>query len=135
MDFTKIPLFQMFSRRMEWLSARQQVLAQNIANSDTPHYVPQDLKPLDFHGAMAAQNPVPNRTHAMHLTLSRTAGNLKVERQAADQQNPSLDGNAVVIHDELMKVAETNMNHQLASNVYRKQLSLFRLALGRGGSS
>jgi flagellar basal body rod protein FlgB len=41
----------------------------------------------------------------------------------------------VVIHDELMKVAETNMNHQLASNVYRKQLSLFRLALGRGGSS
>lgn len=135
MDFTKIPLFQMFSRRMEWLSARQQVLAQNIANSDTPRYVPQDLKPLDFRGAMAAQNPAPNRTHATHLTLSRTAGNHKVERQAADQQNPSLDGNAVVIQDELMKVAETNMNHQLASNVYRKQLSLFRLALGRGGSS
>ncbi|MFO0998103.1 MAG: flagellar basal body protein [Alphaproteobacteria bacterium] len=134
MDFSKIPLFKMISRRMEWLSARQQVLAQNIANADTPRYVPQDLKALDFRGAMASQTLAPERTHAMHLALPNATGDLKAERQRSDEQNASLSGNAVVLQDELMKVAETNMSHQLATNVYRKQLSLFRLAIGRGGS-
>ena len=48
MDLTQIPLFEMLTRRMSWLNERQKVLAQNIANADTPHYVPRDLEPLDF---------------------------------------------------------------------------------------
>ena len=32
---------------MDWLSQRQNVLAQNIANADTPNYLPQEMK----HGA------------------------------------------------------------------------------------
>lgn len=134
MDFSKIPLFQMISRRMEWLSARQQVLAQNIANADTPRYLPQDLKALDFRGAMAAHNLVPERTHSKHLALANAAGELKMENLRADDRSASLSGNAVVLQDELMKVSETSMGHQLATNVYRKQLSLIRLALGRGGA-
>ena len=48
MDLNKIPLFASITRRMDWLNQRQGVLAQNIANADTPNYTAQDLKPLGF---------------------------------------------------------------------------------------
>src|SRR3546814_12455631 len=41
-------LFNLLGKRMEWLGQRQKVLAQNIANADTPDYVPHDLKPQEF---------------------------------------------------------------------------------------
>jgi flagellar basal-body rod protein FlgB len=44
----KISIFDALVRRMTWLGQRQQVLAQNIANSDTPDFVPQDLKDGPF---------------------------------------------------------------------------------------
>ena len=49
---TTLGIFSKLATRMAWLGRRQQVLAQNIANADTPNYKPMDLKPLDF-GAQA----------------------------------------------------------------------------------
>jgi flagellar basal-body rod protein FlgB len=45
---TKAALFQLISARMSWLSQRQAVLSQNIANADTPDYRPKDLRVADF---------------------------------------------------------------------------------------
>ena len=36
MDLSSLNLFSMLGKRMSWLGARQEVLAHNIANSDTP---------------------------------------------------------------------------------------------------
>ena len=48
MNLDKIPIFAALTEKMKWLTARQSVLAQNIANSDTPNYRARDLKPLEF---------------------------------------------------------------------------------------
>ena len=48
MDLFQLKLFQRMSERMGWLGARQEVLAQNIANADTPDFVPHDMKALKF---------------------------------------------------------------------------------------
>jgi flagellar basal-body rod protein FlgB len=45
----------MISRRMDWLSQRQTVLSQNVANADTPNYQPRDLKTLDFRAELRGQ--------------------------------------------------------------------------------
>jgi flagellar basal-body rod protein FlgB len=53
MGFADIPLLNQIKGRMTWLDARQQVVAQNVANADTPGYVARDLKaPTDFARAM-----------------------------------------------------------------------------------
>ena len=59
MNLSDIPLFRMMSQRMEWLSQRQQLLAHNVANANTPGYKSQDLKPLTFkkHGARRCRAP------------------------------------------------------------------------------
>lgn len=77
-------------------AARAQVLAQNIANADTPHYAARDI---DFSAALASAsrelNPAQMRvTDAAHIAA---AGN---ERFSADilfrtPRAASLDGNSV----------------------------------------
>src|SRR3546814_18010246 len=69
MDLNQLPMFDLLTRRMKWLSERQEVLAQNIANANTPDYTPQDLKPMPFREIMQRLSPVnPERTAALHLS-------------------------------------------------------------------
>jgi flagellar basal-body rod protein FlgB len=46
MDLNSLALFRLM--QLACLTQRQSVLAQNIANVDTPGYKPNDLKPFDF---------------------------------------------------------------------------------------
>ena len=48
MDVSSIPLLSLLKERMAWLSQRQDLLSQNVANADTPGYTAHDLKPVDF---------------------------------------------------------------------------------------
>ena len=42
-------------------------------------------------------------------------------------------GNAVILEEQLMKVAETQSDFRLATNLYNKHLSMIKTALGRNG--
>ena len=42
------------------------------------------------------------------------------------------DGNSVVLEDEMMKVAETQQDYQLATMLYGKSLGLLKMAVGKG---
>jgi flagellar basal-body rod protein FlgB len=48
MPISDIPIFSMLRTKMQWHQERQRVLAENVANADTPEFRPRDLKPLDF---------------------------------------------------------------------------------------
>ena len=53
MGVADIPLLGQIKGRLGWLDARQRVIAENVANADTPGYVGRDLKqPTDFAAAM-----------------------------------------------------------------------------------
>ena len=53
MDITKLPLFETMRERLSFLTARQSVLAENVANANTPGYEAKDVEAPDF-AAMAA---------------------------------------------------------------------------------
>ena len=48
MSIQNVPLMRAIAAKMIYLDKRQGVLAQNIANADTPGYRPQDLTKVDF---------------------------------------------------------------------------------------
>ncbi|MGQ0662785.1 MAG: flagellar basal body rod protein FlgB [Pseudomonadota bacterium] len=134
MDLNSLPLFQMISGRMGWLSERQKLLAQNVANADTPGYKPRDLKPLNFRTLLAdaaARRKPAGSEAGQRGPGTGIEGALARARQKPAESAPS--GNAVSIEAEVMKVAETAMDHQLTTNIYRRQLGMIRTALGRGG--
>jgi flagellar basal-body rod protein FlgB len=137
MDHSKLPLFSMISKRIGWLSERQKVLAENVANADTPNYKARDLKPLDF-AAMAgaagagAVRLTPASTDQRHFDVRPGSGskNVAVKDQKAEA---TLSGNSVSLESEMMKVAETAMDYQLITNLYKKQIGLIRAVIGRQG--
>ena len=132
----KLSIFEVIARRMDWLGQRQNVLAQNIANSDTPGYEPQDMKDGPF-GRLLARRlaPVaPASTHPSHLEGQPPIRPPGASEDQRDRFETSPSGNAVVLEEQLVRVAETQMDYQTMTNLYRKHLGMIRTALGRGGS-
>ncbi|MBS0410347.1 MAG: flagellar basal body rod protein FlgB [Proteobacteria bacterium] len=141
MGLDDIPLFAMLRGRLGYLSERQQVIAQNIANSDTPGYTPSDLKPFTLGGMAGAQSqpqlaPVAvAMTSPMHLvgTPPRATAGPYRPRKTADSET-TLDGNSVVLEDEMIKMNQTRMDYDAAISFYQKSLGLIRLATKKPGS-
>ena len=131
----KLNIFAVLGKRMDWLSQRQKVLAENIANADTPNYQPRDLNSGEFHRILRTQSPelTPSTTHAAHLRGTTVSGGpARVERQAKPWET-SPSGNAVVIEEQLIKVSETQSDYNMVVNLYRKHMDMFRTALRGGG--
>jgi len=120
-----IGLFDLADARLAWVDRRQQVLAQNIANADTPGYKPRDVSSF---AAQLDQMLAPARTDPGHLGGSE---------DSAQTLTPSLtpevavDGNAVSVTDQLAKVADTSGTQELVEKLYKKYLGFFMTALGK----
>jgi len=132
MNLEKIPLFAALTERMKWLTARQKVLSQNVANADTPNYRSKDLKPLEFREMIAQpeeQRVRIHRTNGAHIHVDEIK---KYETQVnRDVSETSPTGNAVILEEEMMKVAETQIQYELTTSLYRKNLGMLKTALGR----
>lgn len=136
-----LPIFAMMKQRLHWLTERQQVLSQNVANANTPGYEAKDLKELDFGAMVKASGPslAPVATSAMHigspaagqgLSLGKARGG-EIERKPDFETTPA--GNSVVLEDQMVKVAQTQMDYETVTGLYSKSLGLIRIALGGNG--
>ncbi len=133
MDLFQLKLFQRMSERMGWLSARQAVLAQNIANADTPHYVPHDMKALKFVDHLTEVTPVAQmRTDAMHMSGTTPRAASIEDQKSRKQYETAPVGNSVVLEEQMVKLADAQHSYQLMTNLYRKHVDMLKMALGRG---
>ena len=133
MPVSDIPILAMLRTRMAWHQERQRVLADNIANADTPKFKPRDLAPPDFRRAAPAAGPVALvRTETMHLSASGAGGGSQFAADKRGQYEVHPTGNAVSLEEEMMKVAANQMDYQMATTLYSRGLGLIKSALGKG---
>ena len=125
MDPTRIALFDLADKRLAWVERRQALLAQNIANADTPGWRSRDLIPFD--ATLKATGVTLVQTDSKHLAGT----NAPVQGTVEEMGEHALNGNAVALDKELSKVADTDAMHQLVTDLYKKYLSFFQTALGR----
>lgn len=133
MDLTKMRLFQMAHERMGWAAQRQRVLAQNVGQMDTPNYRPQDVRELDFK-TLATQKVAPvqvSMTHAGHQpgTLPPTPPYRTDEQRRSFET--TLDGNTVVLEEQMRKIGETKSKFMLAASLFESNMKMLRTALGK----
>jgi len=136
-----IPLFGMLKSRLGYLTERQKLIAQNVANADTADYKPHDLKPFSFQaslmnqgagtayrgGASAPTNGVQMiATSASHLAPAKAPGAWR-ETAGADSE-VTLDGNAVSLEDQMLKMTDARMNYDAAISFYQKSMNMLRQA-------
>ena len=121
------------AKRLSWLGQRQQVLANNVANADTPGYRARDLKAMSFKRVLGGEGAKLGMaaTNAAHLAgrSGKSAPNL-VEK--VDSHEIVISGNSVSLEEEMMKVSKTMMDYQLTTNLYSKHIKMIKTALGRG---
>jgi flagellar basal-body rod protein FlgB len=131
MAISELPIFSMLRTKMQWHQERQRLLAENVANADTPHFKPQDLKPPEFGNQAATAMMVGlARTDPGHITgMALSADRFRADRPGGFETRPA--GNAVTLEDEMLKVAANQMDYQQASTLYAKGLGLVKTALGR----
>ena len=127
----RIPLFEALAKRMTWLGDRQTVLAENVANADTPGYVARDLKAPDFKTLLGAQSQKQVNlvtTQPGHIGIQRTAASMAEPETGEDR---SINGNAVSLEEQMMKVSQTANDFALTTSLYRANLGLIKSVLGR----
>jgi flagellar basal-body rod protein FlgB len=100
---TQVYLFELASHRTQWLSTRQQLIAGNVANANTPQFRAQDLKP--FSAVLDQTQFTMATTNPAHITPPDIE--LAAERQTdSDATDPTISGNSVNLQDEMMKLGE-----------------------------
>ena len=135
MAITDIPILSMLRTRLAWNQERQRVLAENVANSDTPNFRGRDLAPPKFQepnavnaGAVSTVSLV--RTGDGHIGGMGVSGSMfRTESNGKYEIRPT--GNSVSLEDEMMKVAANQMDYQAATAVYSRSLNLIKVALGK----
>jgi len=125
MDLAQIPLFKAMAKKLAWLGARQNLLAENVANINTPGFRPGDLKPIDFGKLVSGQTGGP-----LHLAAT-SPGHISTPaaRSKADTQKVESAGPAQV-EDQMMKVSDTATQYAFTTSLYQKQIALLKTALG-----
>jgi flagellar basal-body rod protein FlgB len=126
MDPTRIGLFNLAEKRLAWIAQRQATLASNIANVNSPGFKPRDVQ--SFNTVLAGQRAVvPARTQNLHM-----AGNPKsISETTVPIGGKALDGNAVALDEQLVKVADTEQSQAVVTTIWKKYASMFSIALGR----
>lgn len=135
MDIKNIALFQAMGAKMNYLSTRQGILAQNIANADTPDYRARDLTKVDF-GAI-----LQDVSGSKKMRLDRTApghmvpgGNLNSaeNRKSRVTYEVAPADNSVIIEEQMVKASQTTIDYNLMTNLMRKNVGMLQTALGQG---
>jgi flagellar basal-body rod protein FlgB len=132
MSIADLPVFAMLRTRMHWHQERQRLLAENVANADTPGFTPRDLAPPEFgpsapRGAQVAMA----RTTASHMAglAGASSGQFAQDRNGGFSIRPA--GNAVSLEDEMLKVGSNAMDYQAAASLYTRSLGLIKMAITR----
>lgn len=135
MEFNKLPLLTLMAKRMMWLGQRQKVLAENVANANTGGYKARDLEPMKFkdmvRGASGGGKLQMATTNASHIVPKGPKA--QAAKEVVIDAAAKLSGNTVDLEKEVMKVGQTSMDYQFITHLYRKQVAMIKLALGRGG--
>ena len=134
MDLANTPFFGLLRTRLDQLSQRQRLISENIANASTPGYRPRDLDTSAFEHMVASSGSdgLPMvRTHRAHLSAGGGGGAPQIVTR--DDSETTIDGNAVVLEDEMARASETRMQFETGIALYQKGLQLVRMAVRAPG--
>ena len=132
MGLMDVPVFSALSDKMRWHQTRQGLLAENVANAETPGYTGRDLKQYNFAdrvSAMSSAGVSTTATQPMHFSVGSGDGYFGAQRMANFEVTP--EGNGVTLEDEMMKVTTNMMEYQAATSLYQKSVRILRVALGK----
>jgi flagellar basal-body rod protein FlgB len=137
-----VSVLGLLRQSMSFNAERQRVISENVANANTPGYTAKDLDETEFNRALQRQirgheaGSGPGRvrmitTEAGHMSGSAGAGGGSRNWDAADapDSETTINGNSVVLEEQMVRAQETRMQYESALTLYQKSLGLIRMAI------
>ncbi len=114
---SQIYLLQLASQQSKWLNARQTVIADNIANANTPGFRARDIQPFsEILDQTQITMATTNHAHIAPAEEELTEGARVAE---ADGWATTVSGNSVSLEQELMKEGDINRSYTMNTNIKR----------------
>jgi len=133
MSIMNMPMLSALTDKMRWHQARQGLLAENVANAETPGYRGRDFAQYDFGdraGGFSAATLTTTATQPTHFSVASGDGSgFAAQSMANFEITP--EGNGVSLEDEMMKVTTNMMDYQAVTGLYTKSIKILKTALGR----
>ena len=148
MDLNSIPLFKALQNKLGYLSEREKVIAQNVANASTPGFTPTDLKPFSQQPGMNGKGSAMTLAQPTNASGVSASGAVTIPigggngakdstkgfvSQATPDSETTLNGNQVVLEEQMLKMNESRSDYDAAIGFYQKSLSLLQLAIKKPG--
>ena len=135
MSMTDLPVLQALKGKLRFHETRQKVLAENVANAETPGYRARDIKAPDFfrmavegEGNEGVSTVLTNPMHIAGPLIDNSAP-FRPEKVGGYEVTP--DGNAVSLEDQMMKVTGNQMDYQTVTSLYQRSIGLLKTAVGK----
>ena len=125
MFINKVETLDMARMLARHSAARQEVLARNVANADTPGYQRQDIRP--FNEVWREDFQPMRQTRPGHLGTTSQIELARFTERAS--LNPN--GNGVSLEAEMLAAADAKQKHELALAIQGSLSRTIRAALGR----
>jgi flagellar basal-body rod protein FlgB len=130
MPIPDIPILSMLRTRMQWHQERQRVLAENVANADTPAYRARDLAPPNFENMLQRTASLGMaRTDPGHIEAAGGGSQFADDKNVRYEVRPR--GTAVSHEDEMLKLAGNQMDYDAVTSLYTHSIALIKTAIGR----
>ncbi len=130
MDLKNLSVFNMANQNMRFLQAKQQVIAENIANATTPGYLARAIEKPNFGREIAAAaNLKLTTTNPKHLTGIPDKSN-SAYRIYTPQPSEALtiDGNGVILEEQMNEASKASSEYHRMITIYNKYKSMMQIA-------
>lgn len=129
-------LLALFTKKMDYLMQRQGVIADNVANANTPNFKAREMASFEsvLGNLQSGRTATLTATNPMHFTTAKgVGGGLYKASASKDVYEVKPSGNSVVTEQQLADLAETNSQYQMITGLYKKTMGLIKTAMGRAG--
>lgn len=134
-----VALLGLLRENLSYNADRQRVIANNVAHANTPGFTPQDIEQSEFERVIEAQMRGRRTTtggirmsvsSANHLSgqVNPDAGRQWSANDAPDSET-TVNGNSVVLEEQMVRASETRMRYESALSLYQKSIGLLRMAV------
>jgi flagellar basal-body rod protein FlgB len=119
-------LFDDLVHEIDYITERDKIIAKNIANSDTPHYMPEELEDFPQQNEMLKMAI----TSSEHMVANHSY-DYRVKQAEVLEIKPN--GNGVNVNLEMQKKGENAMKLHELTTVYTKMRGLMKTAINGSG--
>ena len=105
MAIDSVNIFELASKRLQWISDRQKAISENIANADVAGYRAKEVQSFESYLEEARGASAPPEAEVVETEVS---------------WGKELSGNNVVLEEQLLDANSAAGQYRMATNLYRK---------------